>query len=206
VRSAILLGAKQVICIERVPERLEMAVAGGAIGINPDTESVNERLTELTGGKGPDKCIDCVGMEAHVTTSFDSMLDRAFQLTLMATDRAHVLREIFYHCRPAGIVSIPGVYGGLIDKLPFGMAMQKGLTFRMGQTHVNRWTPHLLRLIEERKIDPSFIVTHTMPLEDGPGMYRTFRNKQDGCIKTVLKPGESRKQERADESSNLVGA
>jgi threonine dehydrogenase-like Zn-dependent dehydrogenase len=206
VRSAILLGAKQVICIERVPERLEMAVAGGAIGINPDTESVGERLTELTGGKGPDKCIDAVGMEAHATSSFDSMLDRAMQLTLMATDRAHVLREIFYHCRPAGIVSIPGVYGGIVDKLNFGMAMQKGLTFRMGQTHVNRWTPHLLQLIEEGKIDPSFVVTHTMPLEDGPGMYRTFRNKQDGCIKTVLRPGESRKQEKAHESSNLVGA
>jgi threonine dehydrogenase-like Zn-dependent dehydrogenase len=206
VRSAVLLGARQVICIERVPERLQMAVAGGAIGINPDEESVNERLNELTGGKGPDKCIDCVGMEAHATTSFDSMLDRAFQLTLMATDRAHVLREIFYHCRPAGIVSVPGVYGGLIDKLNFGMAMNKGLTIRMGQTHVNRWTPHLLRLIEEGKIDTSFIVTHEMALEDGPGMYRTFRNKQDGCIKTVLKPGQSPKQEKADERSDLVGA
>ena len=206
VRSAILLGAKQVIMIERVPERLDMAVAGGAIGINPDLESVNDRLKELTDNKGPDKCIDAVGMEAHATTTFDSLMDRAFQLTLMATDRAHVLREIFYQCRPAGIVSIPGVYGGLIDKLNFGMAMQKGLTFKMGQTHVNRWTPHLLRLIEEKKIDPSFVVTHEMALEDGPGMYRTFRNKQDGCIKTVLKPGESRKQENENERSDLVGA
>lgn len=206
VRSAILLGAKQVICIERVPERLDMAVAGGAIGINPDTESVNDRLTELTGGLGPDKCIDAVGMEAHTTTSFDSMLDRALQLSLMATDRAHVLREIFYHCRPAGIVSIPGVYGGIIDKLNFGMAMQKALTFKMGQTHVARWTPHLLRLVEEGKIDPSFVITHQKPLEDGPGMYRTFRNKQDGCIKTILKPGETRKQEKADERSDLIGA
>ncbi|MFN3726865.1 MAG: zinc-dependent alcohol dehydrogenase [Allosphingosinicella sp.] len=206
VRSAILLGARQVICIERVPERLEMAVAGGAIGINPDTESVTERLTELTGGLGPDKCIDAVGMEAHETTTFDSMLDRALQLSLMATDRAHVLREIFYHCRPAGIVSIPGVYGGIIDKLNFGMAMQKALTFKMGQTHVARWLPHLLRLVEEGKIDPSFVVTHQKPLEDGPGMYRTFRNKQDGCIKTILKPGETRKQEKTDERSDLVGA
>jgi threonine dehydrogenase-like Zn-dependent dehydrogenase len=206
VRSAILLGAKQVICIERVPERLQMAVAGGAIGINPSHESVNERLKELTDNQGPDKCIDAVGMEAHATLSFDSMLDRAKQLSLQATDRAHVLREIFYQCRPAGIVSIPGVYGGLIDKLNFGMAMQKGLTFRMGQTHVNRWTPHLLRLIEDGLIDPSFIVTHELPLEDGAGMYRTFRNKQDGCIKTVLKPGETRKQEMSDERSDLVGA
>jgi threonine dehydrogenase-like Zn-dependent dehydrogenase len=206
VRSAILLGAKQVICIERVPERLGMAVAGGAIGINAASESVGERLNELTGGDGPDKCIDAVGMEAHAATSFDSVLDRAFQLTLMATDRAHVLREIFYHCRPAGIVSIPGVYGGLVDKLNFGMAMQKGLTIKMGQTHVNRWTPHLLRLIEDGVIDPSFVVTHNVPLEEGPGMYRTFRNKQDGCIKTVLKPGEMRKQEKADERSDRVGA
>jgi threonine dehydrogenase-like Zn-dependent dehydrogenase len=206
VRSAILLGAKQVILIERVPERLQMGVAGGAIGINPTYESVNERLKELTDNKGPDKCIDAVGMEAHATLSFDSMLDRAKQLSLQATDRAHVLREIFYQCRPAGIVSIPGVYGGLIDKLNFGMAMQKGLTFKMGQTHVNRWTPHLLKLIEDGSIDPSFIVTHEMALEDGPGMYRTFRNKQDGCIKTVLKPGQSRKQEMEDERSDLVGA
>lgn len=206
VRSAVLLGAKQVICIERVQDRLDMAIAGGAIGINPEKESVNDRLKELTDNKGPDKCIDAVGMEAHATLSFDSMLDRAFQLSLMATDRAHVLREIFYQCRPAGIVSIPGVYGGLIDKLNFGMAMQKGLTFKMGQTHVNRWTPHLLRLIEEGKIDPSFIITHEVPLEDGPGMYRTFRNKQDGCIKTVLKPGQARNQEMNDERSDLVRA
>ena len=211
VRSAILLGAKQVICIERVPERLQMAVAGGAIGINPTHQSVNERLKELTDNQGPDKCIDAVGMEAHAGLSFDAVLDRGFQLSLMATDRAHVLREIFYQCRPAGIVSIPGVYGGLIDKLNFGMAMMKGLTFRMGQTHVNRWTPHLLQLIEDGLIDPSFIVTHEVPLEDGAGMYRTFRNKQDGCIKTVLKPGQSRqrdtsKQETSHEPSNLVGA
>jgi threonine dehydrogenase-like Zn-dependent dehydrogenase len=211
VRSAILLGAKQVICIERVPERLQMAVAGGAIGINPAHESVNERLKELTDNRGPDKCIDAVGMEAHAGLSLDAVLDRGFQLSLMATDRAHVLREIFYQCRPAGIVSIPGVYGGIIDKLNFGMAMMKGLTFRMGQTHVNRWTPHLLRLIEDGLIDPSFIVTHELPLEEGPGMYRTFRNKQDGCIKTVLKPGQARqpdtrKQEMSDEPSDLVGA
>jgi threonine dehydrogenase-like Zn-dependent dehydrogenase len=206
VRSAILLGAKQVIVIERLPERLEMAVAAGAIAINPDSENVAERLNDLTDGKGPEKCIDCVGLEAHATTSFDSLLDRAFQLTLMATDRAHVLREIFYHCRPAGIVSVPGVYAGLIDKLNFGMAMNKSLTIKMGQTHVNRWTPHLLRLIEEGLIDPSFVITHSVPLEDGAGMYRTFRNKQDGCIKVVLKPGETRKQENADERGDLVRA
>jgi threonine dehydrogenase-like Zn-dependent dehydrogenase len=205
-RSAILLGAAKVIVIERVPERLQMAVAAGAIGINPDEESVMERLQELTDKKGPDKCIDCVGLEAHATTSFDSILDRAFQLTLMATDRAHALREAFYHCRPAGIVSVPGVYAGLIDKLNFGMAMNKGLTIKMGQTHVNRWTPHLLNLIEDGIIDPSFVVTHTVPLEEGPGMYRTFRNKQDGCIKVVLKPGEVSNQEKSNERSESVGA
>jgi threonine dehydrogenase-like Zn-dependent dehydrogenase len=206
VRAAILLGAKQVVCIERLPERLQMAEAAGAIGINPDKESVVERLNDLTDGKGPDKCIDCVGMEAHATTTLDSMMDRAMQLSLMETDRPHVLREIFYVCRAGGVVSIPGVYGGLIDKLNFGMAMQKGLTFRMGQTHVARWTPHLLKLIEDGVIDPSFIVTHNVSLEEGPGMYRTFRNKQDGCIKTILKPGEPIKQESADERSDLVGA
>ena len=107
---------------------------------------------------------------------------------MLETDRPHVLREMIYVCRPAGVLSIPGVYGGLIDKIPFGAAMNKGLTFRMGQTHVNRWTDELLRLIQEKQIDPSFVITHTAPLEEGPALYKTFRDKQDGCIKVVLKP------------------
>ncbi|MBA1276283.1 zinc-dependent alcohol dehydrogenase [Stutzerimonas stutzeri] len=188
IRSAIMMGAEQVICIDNVPERLSMARAGGAITINFDEESVLERLKELTRGKGPEKCIDSVGMEAHAARSIDSMYDRAKQALMLETDRLHVLREMIYVCRPAGIISIPGVYGGLIDKIPFGAAMNKGLTFRMGQTHVNRWTDDLLKRIQEGQIDPSFVITHSVSLEQGPEMYKTFRDKHDGCIKVVLKP------------------
>jgi threonine dehydrogenase-like Zn-dependent dehydrogenase len=188
IRSAVLLGAKQVIAIDRVPERLAMAEAGGAITINFDEESVIERLSDLTAGRGPEKCIDAVGMEAHATATLDSMYDRVKQAVMLESDRPHVLREMIYVCRPAGTISVPGVYGGLIDKLPFGAAMNKGLTFRMGQTHVNRWTDDLLRRIQEGQIDPSFVITHTVSLEDGPAMYKTFRDKEDGCIKVVLKP------------------
>jgi threonine dehydrogenase-like Zn-dependent dehydrogenase len=188
IRSAVLLGAKQVIAIDRVPERLSMAKAGGAIPINFDDESVLDRLQELTGGKGPEKCIDAVGMEAHATRSLDSIYDRAKQTVMLETDRPHVLREMIYVCRPAGTLSIPGVYGGLIDKVPFGALMNKGLTVRTGQTHVNRWTDDLLRRISDGQIDPSFVITHTVALEDGPAMYETVRDKKDGCIKVVLKP------------------
>jgi threonine dehydrogenase-like Zn-dependent dehydrogenase len=188
IRSAILLGAKQVVVIDRVPERLAMAEAGGAIAINFDEESVIERLNELTKGKGPEKCIDAVGMEAHATATIDSMYDRVKQATMMETDRPHVLREMAYVCRPAGTLSVPGVYGGLLDKIPFGAIMNKGLTIRTGQTHVNRWTDDLLRRIEEGQIDPSFVITHTVSLDEGPDMYKVFRDKLDGCIKVVLKP------------------
>jgi threonine dehydrogenase-like Zn-dependent dehydrogenase len=188
IRSAALLGARQVVVIDWVPERLEMARAGGAIPINFKEESVLDRLADLTMGKGPEKCIDAVGMESHATRSFDSMYDRAKQAVMLETDRPHVLREMIYVCRPAGVLSVPGVYGGLIDKIPFGASMNKGLTWRMGQTHVNRWTDDLLRRIEEGQIDPSFVITHTVALEDGPSMYKTFRDKEDGCIKVVLKP------------------
>ena len=188
VRSAILLGARQVVCIDNVPERLSMAAAGGAIPINFDEESVLDRLGELTDGKGPEKCIDAVGMEAHVGRSVDSIYDRVKQAVMAETDRPHVLREMIYVCRPAGILSIPGVYGGLVDKIPFGAVMNKGLTIKTGQTHVNRWTDDLLRRVQEGQIDPSFVITHTARLEDGPALYKTFRDKQDGCIKVVLKP------------------
>jgi threonine dehydrogenase-like Zn-dependent dehydrogenase len=189
VRSAVLMGARQVICIDNVPERLVMAEAGGAIPINFDDEPVLDRLAELTNGKGPEKCIDAVGLEAHATRSIDSIYDTAKQALMMETDRPHVLREMIYVCRPAGILSIPGVYGGLVDKIPFGAAMNKGLTFKMGQTHVNRWTDDLLRRIQNGQIDPSFVITHTASLEEGPGLYKTFRDKEDSCIKVVLKPG-----------------
>jgi threonine dehydrogenase-like Zn-dependent dehydrogenase len=189
IRSAVLLGARQVVAIDRLPERLAMAEAGGAITIDFDDESVVERLNELTGGKGPEKCIDAIGMESHVSLAQpDTIYDRAKQMMLMESDRPHVLREMIYVCRPAGVISIAGVYSGLVDKLPIGQAMNKGLTFRMGQTHVNRWTDDLLRRIEEGQIDPSFVITHTVGLEQGPEMYNIFRNKQDSCIKVVLKP------------------
>jgi threonine dehydrogenase-like Zn-dependent dehydrogenase len=188
VRSAVLLGAKQVVMIDNVPERLLMAEAGGAITINFDKESVVERLNELTRGKGPEKCIDAVGLESHATRSLDAVYDRVKQATMMESDRPHVLREMIYVCRPAGILSIPGVYGGLVDKIPMGALMNKGLTVRTGQTHVKRWTDDLLRRIDEGQIDPSFVITHTVSLDQGPEMYKTFRDKLDNCIKVILKP------------------
>ncbi|HVJ25791.1 MAG TPA: zinc-binding dehydrogenase, partial [Burkholderiales bacterium] len=189
IRSAVLLGAKQVIAIDRLPERLSMAQAGGAIPVNFEEESVIERLQDLTHGKGPDKCIDAVGLEAHVGMKhLDSFYDRAKQTLMLESDRPHVLREMIYVCRPAGVLSVPGVYGGLIDKFPMGALMQKGLTVRTGQTHVNKWAHDLLRRIVEGDIDPSFVVTHTASLERGPDLYKTFRDKEDGCIKVVLTP------------------
>jgi len=189
IRAAVLLGARQVVAVDRVPERLSMAQAGGAIPINFEHESVIERLQDLTAGKGPDKCIDAVGLEAHVGLKHpDTIYDRAKQALMLESDRAHVLREMIYVCRPAGVLSVPGVYGGLIDKFPIGALMQKGLTVRTGQTHVNKWAQDLLRRIVEGEIDPSFVVTHNATLEDGPALYKTFRDKEDGCIKVVLTP------------------
>lgn len=189
IRSAILLGANQVIAIDCLPERLSMAEAGGATTINFETESVVERLNELTDGKGPEKCIDCAGMEAHVMASQpDTVLDRAKQMLMLESDRPHVLREMIYVCRPGGVISVPGVYSGFSDKMPMGAFMNKGLTMRTGQTHVNRWTDDLLRRIEQGEIDPSFVITHTVPLEQGPEMYQVFRDKRDSCVKVVLKP------------------
>jgi threonine dehydrogenase-like Zn-dependent dehydrogenase len=191
VRSAVLLGARQVIVIDRLADRLSMAKAGGAHAlINFEEEDVFERLNDLTGGKGPEKCIDGVGLEAHATASVDSVYDRVKQSLMLATDRAHVLRQMIFACRPAGVLSIPGVYGGLLDKVPFGALMNKGLTVRTGQTHVNRWSDDLLRRIEGGQIDPSFVVTHNVPMSQGPHMYRTFREKLDGCVKAVLRPGD----------------
>jgi threonine dehydrogenase-like Zn-dependent dehydrogenase len=189
IRSAVLLGAKQIVAIDRIPERLTMAEAGGAVTINFAEESVIDRLNELTDGRGPEKCIDATGLEAHVTMSQpDTLLDRAKQMFMLESDRPHVLREIIYVCRPGGIISIPGVYSGFADKIPMGQLMNKGLTIRTGQTHVNRWTEDLVRRIEDGQIDPSFVITHTMPIEKGPEMYKVFRDKQDSCIKVVLKP------------------
>ncbi|AYO85454.1 zinc-dependent alcohol dehydrogenase [Methylobacterium brachiatum] len=188
LRSALLLGAKQVVCIDSVPERLEMARAGGATTIDNSQESTVERLNDLTGGKGPEKCIDAVGMEAHSPRALEHAYDRLKQSVMLESDRASVLREMIYVCRPAGILSIPGVYGGLVDKMPMGALMNKGLTIRTGQTHVNRWTDDLVKRIDDGQIDPSFVITHRAKLDEGPEMYKTFRDKKDNCIKVVLRP------------------
>ncbi|MGY3443648.1 MULTISPECIES: zinc-dependent alcohol dehydrogenase [unclassified Bradyrhizobium] len=189
IRSAILLGANQVIAIDCVPERLSMAEAGGATIVDFKAESVMDRLQELTDGRGPDKCIDATGMESHVMPSQpDTILDRAKQMLMLESDRPHVLREMIYLCRPGGVISIPGVYSGFSDKIPMGALMNKGLTVRTGQTHVSRWTDDLLRRIADGEIDPSFVITHIVDLEHGPEMYRLFRDKQDSCVKVVLKP------------------
>ena len=189
IRSAILLGANQVIAIDCIPERLSMAEAGGATTIDFENESVVERLNELTDGKGPEKCIDATGMESHVMPSQpDTLLDRAKQMVMLESDRPHVLREMIYVCRPGGVLSIAGVYSGFSDKIPMGAVMNKGLTIRSGQTHVNRWTDDLLRRIEMGQIDPSFVITHTVSLDRGPEMYQIFRDKRDSCVKVVLKP------------------
>jgi threonine dehydrogenase-like Zn-dependent dehydrogenase len=186
--SAKLQGATTIVVIDRVEERLQLARMQGAVTINFDDESVMERLQELTRGRGPDKCIDAVGMEAHAMGSFDAMVDRAKQALMLESDRAHVLREMIYVCRPCGILSIPGVYGGLVDKIPFGPLMNKGLTIRTGQTHVNRWTDDLLQRIQNGEIDAGFIISHNVSLADGPEMYKVFREKQDGCVKVVMQP------------------
>lgn len=188
LRSALLLGAKRVVCIDSVPERLEMARAGGATTIDNSQESTVERLNDLTDGKGPEKCIDAVGMEAHSPRALEHAYDRLKQSVMLESDRASVLREMIYVCRPAGILSIPGVYGGLVDKMPMGALMNKGLTIRTGQTHVNRWTDDLVKRIDDGQIDPSFVITHRAKLDQGPEMYKTFRDKKDNCIKVVLRP------------------
>ncbi|MDQ1157400.1 threonine dehydrogenase-like Zn-dependent dehydrogenase [Sphingomonas sp. SORGH_AS 950] len=189
IRAAILLGAEQVVAIDRLPERLSMAAAAGAITIDFEQESVVERLNELTDGKGPEKCIDAVGTESHVHFAQpDTVLDRAKQMLMAENDRPHVLREMIYVCRPGGVISIIGVYLGLVDKIPMGQAMNKGLTFRMAQAHVPRWTGDLLRRIEDGQIDPSFVITHKVDLSKGPEMYATFRDKADGCVKVMLQP------------------
>lgn len=188
LQSAMILGARQVVVIDEVPERLQLAADKGAITINFKMESTVERLNELTDNKGPDKVIDCVGMEAHAPYEAEHFYDRAKQAVMAESDRPHVLREMIYVCRPGGIVSVPGVYGGIVDKIPFGAAMNKSLTFRMGQTHVNKWTDDLLRRVEEGQFDSRFMITHRGSLEDGPELYKTFRDKSDGCVKVVLTP------------------
>jgi threonine dehydrogenase-like Zn-dependent dehydrogenase len=200
IKSAWMLGAGRVIAIDNVPERLRMAETQGkaetiVFGIKDSgdeddtkTQHVYHRLMEMTGGRGPDRCIDAVGTEAHVGGSIDSIVDRAKVAMFLGTDRAHVLRETIFCCRKGGTVSVPGVYIGVIDKFPFGAAMNKGLTLKMGQTHMHKYMKPLLKRIEGGEIDPSFVITHEISIDEAPEMYKKFRDKEDGCIKVVIKP------------------
>jgi len=188
IKSAFILGAERVIAIDTVPERLAMAAQSGAITLDFMDEDIYDRIQELTNGRGVDASIDAVGSEAHATASFDSIIDRVKVATFMGTDRPHVLRQAIHCTRNFGIVSIVGVYGGFLDKIPMGSAINRGLTFRMAQTPVQRYLPILMDRIVKGEIDPSFVITHTGSLEDGPALYKTFRDKKDSCVKVVLKP------------------
>src|SRR5438034_1764355 len=188
IKSAYLLGAERVIAIDRIPERLHMAQEQGkAQVIDYERTDVVQALKDMTGGRGPDSCIDAVGMESH-GDSIGALIDTAKQKSRLSTDRPHALREVIQACRKAGTVSIPGVYGGFLDKIPFGAAFAKGLTFKMGQTHVHKYMRPLLELIERGDIDPSFVITHRMNLDDGPQGYEIFKHKEEDCLKVVLKP------------------
>jgi threonine dehydrogenase-like Zn-dependent dehydrogenase len=191
--SAFLLGAGRVIVIDNIPERLEMAAKAGAEVLNfqeDDEQNLFNQLKEMTGSYGPHACIDAVGMEAH-GTSPGEIYDWIKMGLRMATDRPNVFRQCIQACRKGGTVSVPGVYAGFLDKIPFGAAFSKGLTIKTGQTHVQKYSKTLLDLIDSGKIDPSFVITHELPLDSAPEAYETFKHKQDGCIKVVLKPWEA---------------
>jgi threonine dehydrogenase-like Zn-dependent dehydrogenase len=188
IRSAFMLGAGRVIAIDRFPERLALARKAKAETIDYGAvDDVVEVLNEMTGGIGPDACIDAVGMEAHGRT-LDALYDRTKQMARLQSDRPTVLRQAIRACRKGGIVSIPGMYGGFIDGMPMGTAFAKGLTLKMGQTHVHRYMRPLLEKIENGQIDPSVVITHRFALDDAPQAYKMFRDKQDQCIKVVLRP------------------
>ncbi len=187
IRSAFMLGADRVIAIDRIPERLQMAAAAKAEIINYEEIDAGEAVTEMTGGRGPDSCIDAVGMEAH-GTGLDALYDKAKQAVRLESDRPTALRQVILACRKGGTVSIPGVYGGFVDKVPLGAAFNKALTMKMGQTHVQRYLRPLLDRVQKGEIDPSFVITHRMKLDEAPHGYDIFLNKKDNCIKIVLKP------------------
>jgi threonine dehydrogenase-like Zn-dependent dehydrogenase len=187
VKSAFLLGASKVISIDDVPERLRLAEQSGAVAIDMSDTKVFDKLLEHTGGRGPDGCVDCVGMEAHGAT-LDAVVDKVKAAMFLATDRPHALRQAIDCCRKGGTVSAPGVYGGFLDKFPFGAAFNKGLTFKMGQTHMQKYLRPLLERVQRNEIDLSFLITHRGQLDDAPGFYRTFHDHADHCIKCVMKP------------------
>jgi threonine dehydrogenase-like Zn-dependent dehydrogenase len=186
--SARVLGAARVIAIDHEPYRLRMAEQAGAIPVDFEEVDVRTRLLELTGGRGPDKCIDAVGMEAGHGAAHIHAYDRIKQAARMETDRPHALRQAIMSCRSGGIVSVIGTYGGFIDKFPVGAWMNRGLTLRSGQCHVQRYMPTLLNHILEGDIDPTRVITHTLPLQEAPRGYDIFKNKKDNCEKVVLKP------------------
>jgi threonine dehydrogenase-like Zn-dependent dehydrogenase len=187
IKSALLLGAETVFAIDHYQDRLSMAANSGAVTINFDKEDVYEKLKDLTGGIGPDACLDAVGLEAH-GTSIDAIYDYVKTSVYLGTDRPHALRQAIHCCRKGGTVSIPGVYGGLLDKFNFGAAFGKGLTMKMGQTHVRKYLPKLLGFIEEGKIDPSFVISHRLKLDDAPLAYDKFNSEKDEWRKVVLTP------------------
>jgi threonine dehydrogenase-like Zn-dependent dehydrogenase len=188
IASARMLGAERVIAIDRFPERLQMAKERGqAEVINYEEIDAGEALKEMTGGRGPDACIDAVGMEAHGTDAM-ALYDKVKQAVKLETDRPTVLRQAIVACRKGGTVSVPGVYGGFIDKMPMGAVVNKALTLKSGQTHVHRYLRPLLDRIQNGEIDPSFVITHRLSLEDAPHAYKIFKKKEENCIKVVLKP------------------
>jgi threonine dehydrogenase-like Zn-dependent dehydrogenase len=186
IRSALLLGAERVIAIDRVASRLQMAEQGGAETVNYETVDVFNTLMDMTGGRGPDACIDAVGMEAHAP-GLAGAYDRTKQALMLETERPYVLRQAIMACRNGGTVSVPGVYAGFSDKFPAGSVMNRSLTIKTGQTHVQRYLQPLLDRVRNREIDPSFVVTHRMGLDEAPRAYDMFLHK-NGCIKVVLKP------------------
>jgi threonine dehydrogenase-like Zn-dependent dehydrogenase len=187
IASAKMLGAEQVVAIDSVAERLEMAQKQGAITIDMKDEYIYERLLDLTGGMGPDSCIEAVGGEAHGST-LDAWYDQVAVATFMVTDKAHALRQAVNCCRKGGTVSVPGVYGGIIDKFPMGPFMNKGLTMKTGQTHMMKYMKPLLERVQRGDIDPSFVITHKVKLDDAPRAYEIFKHKRDRCIKVVMNP------------------
>jgi threonine dehydrogenase-like Zn-dependent dehydrogenase len=189
IASAYLLGAERVIAIDRFDYRLAMARdKAGAEIINYEQTPVRAALREMTGGRGPDHCIDSVGLEAHHHNVGMYAYDRVKQATRLETERGYALREAIFCCANGGTVSIAGVYGGFMDKFPIGAVMNRSLTIKSGQCHVHRYLRPLLERVENGDIDPSFIVTHRMSLDDAPNGYETFKHKQDECVKVVLKP------------------
>jgi threonine dehydrogenase-like Zn-dependent dehydrogenase len=190
VQSAFLMGAERVIAIDHFPHRLELARRFGAETINFEQTKVYEALQDMTGGIGPDATIDCVGLEAHGAYA-DNIIDQIKVSTFLGTDRAHVIRQVIIATRKGGRVSMPGVYGGFVDKFPLGAFMQKGLTLKTGQTHVQKYLRPLYTAIAEGKIDSTFLISHRMPLDQGPLGYQKFHDEQDTYTKVVLKPGDA---------------